>query len=130
MGPVFFCYNVVETIVTMIRIVHLSTGEQVISKLDEVKDKDGDPFCYMFTMPMMLTLMTGETEKDTKINYLPWSPFSSAVEFRVPFEKIITVAEPLDYVLDSYLNIVQPKYPVLDPREFEQYLQKRRNKNG
>lgn len=130
MGPVFFCYNVVETKVIMIRIVHLSSGEQVITKVTEVRDKDGDPFCFMFTMPMLLTLIPGETEKDAKINYLPWSPFSSAVEYRVSFEKIITVAEPLDYVLDSYVNIVQPKYPVLDPKEFEQYLQNRRNKNG
>lgn len=113
----------------MIKIVHLASSEQVIAKVTEVKDKNGESFCFMFTMPMVLTLITGETEKDTKINYLPWSPFSSAVEFKVSFDKIITVAEPLDYVLDSYLNIVQPKFPVLDPKEFEQYLQRRREQN-
>jgi hypothetical protein len=118
-----------EIKLSMIRVVHLSSGEQVITKLTEVKDRDVDPFCYMFTVPMLLTLIPGETAEDAKINYLPWSPFSSSVEYKVSFDKIISVAEPLDYVLDSYLNIVQPKYPVLDPREFEQYLQNRRNKN-
>lgn len=128
MGPVFFCYNVVEILVAMIRIVHISSGEQVITKLDELVDKNGESLCFKFTMPMTLTLIPGE--KEPEINFLPWSPFSSASEYKVSFDKIVTVAEPIDYVLDSYLNIVQPKYPLLNPKEFEQYLQRRRKQNG
>lgn len=112
----------------MIRIVHISSGEHVITKLAEIVDKNGEPLCFKFIMPMNLTLIPGE--KDPEINFLPWSPFSSASEYKVNFDKIVTVAEPMDYVLDSYLDIVQPKYPLLDPKEFELYLQRRRERNG
>ena len=44
-----------------INIVHLVSGEQVITKLTELRDKDGEPFCFLFQMPMVLSLVPGET---------------------------------------------------------------------
>ena len=70
-----------------INIVHLVSGEQVITKLTEMRDKDGEPFCFLFQMPMVLSLVPGETEDQTQINFFPWSPFSGSREFRVGFEK-------------------------------------------
>jgi hypothetical protein len=106
---------------TSINVVHLVSGEQVIAKLTELRDKDGEPFCFLFQMPMVLTLIPGETESDTQINYFPWSPFSVTREFRVGFYKIMSVGEPLPHVLNSYIEINQPVYPLLTPEEFEQF---------
>ena len=44
----------------MIRIVHISSGEHVITKLAEIVDKNGEPLCFKFIMPMNLTLIPGE----------------------------------------------------------------------
>lgn len=108
---------------TSINIVHLVSGEQVITKLIELRDKDGEPFCFLFQMPMVLTLIPGETESDSQINYFPWSPFSGSREFRVGFEKIVSIGDPLPNVVDSYIEINQPLYPILTPEEFEKYKQ-------
>ena len=86
-----------------INIVHLVSGEQVITKLTELRDKDGEPFCFLFQMPMVLSLVPGETEEQTQINYFPWSPFSGTKEFRVGFEKIVSIADPLPNVFSTYV---------------------------
>lgn len=106
---------------TSINVVHLISGEQVITKVTELRDKDGEPFCFLFQMPMVLTLIPGETESDTQINYFPWSPFSGTREFRIGFEKVISFGDPLPHVLTSYIDINQPIYPLLSPEEFEEY---------
>jgi hypothetical protein len=104
-----------------INVVHLVSGEQVITKLTELRDKDGEPFCFLFQMPMVLTLVPGQTEEETSINYFPWSPFSDTKEFRIGFEKIVSIANPLPNVVSTYININQPIFPLLSPEEFEQF---------
>ena len=104
-----------------INIVHLVSGEQVITKLTELRDKDGEPFCFLFQMPMVLSLVPGETEDQTQINFFPWSPFSGTREFRVGFEKIVSIGDPLPNVFSSYVEINQPVFPLLTPEEFEQF---------
>lgn len=119
----FFCYNdsKPDSVMTSINIVHLVSGEQVIAKLTELRDRDGEAFCFLFQMPMVLTLVPSDTEGETQINYFPWSPFSGSREFRIGFEKIISVGDPLPNVLSSYIDINQPIYPLLTPEEFEEY---------
>jgi hypothetical protein len=106
---------------TSINIVHLVSGEQVITKVTELKDRDGESFCFLLQMPMVLTLVPSDTEGETQINYFPWSPFSGTREFRIGFDKIISVGDPLPNVLSSYIDINQPIYPLLTPEEFEKY---------
>lgn len=119
----FFCYNnsKPDSAMTSINIVHLVSGEQVITKVTELRDRDGESFCFLFQMPMVLTLVPSDTEGETQINYFPWSPFSGTREFRIGFEKIISVGDPLPNVLSSYIDINQPIYPLLTPEEFEEY---------
>jgi len=104
-----------------INIVHLVSGEQVITKLSELRDKDGEPFCFLFQMPMTLTLVPGKSEEDTSINYFPWSPFSDTREFRVGFEKIVSIGSPLPHVVSTYIEINQPIFPLLSPEEFQKF---------
>jgi len=104
-----------------INVVHLVSGEQIITKLTELRDKDGEPFCFLFQMPMVLTLVPGQTEEETSVNYFPWSPFSGTTEFRIGFEKIISIASPLPDVYSAYININQPVFPLLTPEEFEEF---------
>lgn len=111
-----------------VNIVHLVSGEQLISKVTELRDENGEPFCFLLTMPMLLTLIPGETEADTKINYLPWSPFSSSPEFRVGFDKIVSIGDPTGYIFETYIELNQPKYPILSQEELEQFQQTKREK--
>lgn len=113
-----------------INILHLVSGEQVISKVTELRDERGEPFCFLLQMPMTLTLIPGETNEDTQINYFPWSPFSGSREFRVGFEKIISLGEPTKHVFEKYVEINQPVYPVLTPEEFESFQKIKRGETN
>ena len=46
-----------------INIIHLVSGEQVIAKVTELRDKEGEPFCFLLSMPMALNLVPSEEEK-------------------------------------------------------------------
>lgn len=113
-----------------INIVHLVSGEQVISKITEMRDEDGEPFCFLFQMPMTLTLIPGEKTEDAQINYFPWSPFSGSTEFRVGFDKVISVGSPLPHVYEAYVELNQPTYPLLTPEEFESFVKDKKEKQS
>lgn len=115
-----------------INILHLSTGEQLIAKLDELKDSENNPLCFVVTMPMSMTVVPTEDPEKPSMNFFAWSPFASTREFRIGFDNIIAVAEPTWHVFDTYVGLVQPLHPVLDEAEFDSYKleKKRRNKNN
>lgn len=110
-----------------INVVHLTTGEQVIAKLTEIKDEDGESLCFLLTMPMVMTIVQTDDPQIPSMNFFAWSPFSSTREFRVGFDKIVAVADPTTQVFDTYISLVQPLHPVLTLEEFEAYkLEKQR----
>jgi hypothetical protein len=117
-----------------ISIVHLVTGEQVITKLDEVKDPDsGESVCFQFTMPMACTLVPNPDDvENPSLNFFAWSPFSSSREFRVGFEKIVAVCDPTWKCLETYVSVVHPLHPtIMTEDEYEQFKveQKQREKS-
>ena len=85
---------------------------------------------FLFQMPMTLTLIPGETQEDTQINYFPWSPFSGSREFRIGFDKIIGIGDPLPNVYEKYVELTQPVYPVLNPEEFESFVKAKKEKQS
>lgn len=115
-----------------INILHLTTGEQVIAGLEELKDTEGNPLCFVATMPMAMRVIATDDPENPSMNFFAWSPFSSTREFRIGFENIVAVAEPTWHVYDTYIGLVQPLHPVLNEEEFEAYKleKKRRNKNN
>ena len=113
-----------------VHIIHLVSGEQVISKVTELKTNEGEPMCFLFAMPMSLNIVPGETEGDNQINYFPWSPFSGSKEFKVGFEKVITIGDPTRDVFEKYIEITQPLYPILSPQEFESFVKSKQEKQN
>jgi hypothetical protein len=104
-----------------ISIVHIVTGEQIICKLDEVKDNDGESVCFQFTMPMTCNLVPGDTDSTPSLNYFAWSPFSSTRQFRIGFDKIVAVCDPTWTCFKTYVNLVQPLHKILSDEELEQF---------
>lgn len=105
-----------------ISVVHLVTGEQVITKLEEMKDSDGESLCFRFTMPMACALIPNPDDlSNPSMNFFAWSPFSSSRTFNVGFEKIVAVCDPTWKCFETYVELVQPLHPILSPDEFEQY---------
>ena len=115
-----------------VSILHLVTGEQVIAKLEELKDADGNALCFVATMPMSMVVVPTEDPQKPSMNFFAWSPFSSTREFRIGFDKIVAVGEPTWHVFDTYIGLVQPLHPVLGEEDFEAYKleKKRRSKSN
>ena len=103
-----------------VNVLHLVSGEQVVTKLTELTDEGGTPFCFLLQMPMTLSLVPQESG-ESQINFFPWSPFSGSSEFRVGFDKVVTISEPTKQVFQTYVEINQPHYPILSPVEFKRF---------
>ncbi len=97
-----------------IKIVQLKDGSHIICKITELTSDDGKPLCFLIEVPMILSYANEGSEDDVKIKYSQWSPFSKSLEFRIPFDQVITIGEPKTAVLEKYVEIVQPFYPILD----------------
>jgi hypothetical protein len=108
-----------------VSILHLKTGEHVICKLTELKDEQGNPFCFLMEVPTLLKMVgAGENDSEVKVHFSQWSIFSKSTQFRIGFDEIITIAEPKDYIYNRYIELIQPAYPILSPSEFEEFQEK------
>ena len=43
-----------------------------------------------------------------------WSPFSKSVEFRIPFDYVVSIGEPKDDILEKYMEIAGPLFERLE----------------
>ena len=87
-----------------VRIVNLTTGDNVLCIFGDVRDDDNKVVGYRMLYPYTLTL--GEENKDgtIPINYARWCPFSPVEEHRMGGEHIISVVFPDNNILENYAN--------------------------
>jgi len=95
-----------------IKVLLLKTGQQIITKLSELRTKEDEPFCFVFEVPLVLSITADSTESDIKIGFSQWMPFSSSVAFRVPFDHVVTISDPKEGIITKYIEVVKPYYPV------------------
>jgi len=113
-----------------IRIIHMVSGEHVIAKIQHMTTDDKTTDCFNFIMPMSLIVLEPSTpEEKPKTKFYPYSPFSSDPEFKVGYDKVTTIGKPVPEVLDTYIDIVQQTYPVLDEETFNEYMKERLARN-
>jgi hypothetical protein len=56
-------------------------------------------------------------ENEVRIIFQQWSPFSKSLQFRIPFDYVVSIGEPKDQILEKYIETVQPYYSVIDNQE-------------
>ena len=113
-----------------IRIVHLATGEQVVTKIQEVKDGD-EVQCFNFVMPMTLSMKIPKEDSGEKplVSLYPFSPFSVETEWRIGFDQVVAIGRCSPIILNKYVDTVQPLYPILDQKTLELYIKERTKNN-
>jgi len=98
-----------------VQVARLKSGEDVIADIKEIRNKDGDPVAYLFGQPRMLTLAreseiqflteeavaSGETD-GMRVVFSPYMPLSKDTESLVPFDWVVTIANPLDEIVTMY----------------------------
>ena len=87
-----------------IRIVNLTTGDNVLCMFGEVRGDEDKVIGYRMLYPYALGL--GEENKDgtIPISYTRWCPFSPVEEHRLGGEHIISVVYPDNGIVDNFAN--------------------------
>ena len=105
-----------------IKIVMLKNKQHIICKLTELMVEETDePLCFLFEVPMVISYTYPQDTVDDNavtIIFQQWSPFSKSLQFRVPFDYVISIGEPKDQILEKYIETVEPYYSVINNPEF------------
>jgi len=95
-----------------IKVALLKSGEEVISDFKEVY-KDDQFVGYYFNDPYVLKIEKYQTVTDNnnchqvKIKFLPWLTLSKEKRILIFADWVVTFYEPVDTVMDSYLNRIK-----------------------
>lgn len=95
-----------------IKVALLKSGEEVISDFKEVYREDqfigyyfNDP--YVLKLERYQTVPGNESRHRVKIRFLPWLTLSKEKRILVFADWVVTFYEPIDTVVDSYLNRIK-----------------------
>ena len=87
-----------------IRIVNLTTGENVLCMFGEVRDDKEKVIGYRMLYPYTLGLGEENEDGTIPISYTRWCPFSPVEEHRLGGEHIISVVYPDNGIVDNFAN--------------------------
>lgn len=103
-----------------IQIVLLKNGQTIITKLSELNNDEGNPLCFLFEVPFVV--FTSEKDPETKIGLSKFMSFSKSVNFRIPFNEVLTIGDPQEFILKKYVEIVQPYFPIVSEEAYEKIV--------
>jgi hypothetical protein len=89
-----------------IKLAVIKTGEQIISKVEEMVHEDR-VVGYFMIKPCIVSTSDPKVDPETKkasfdINLTPWIPLGKGIRFPVPLEWIVTFVDPVDALLELY----------------------------
>ena len=87
-----------------IRIVNLTTGDNVLCMFGEVRGDEDKVIGYRMLYPYKLTLGKENEDGTIPIQYTRWCPFSPVEEHRMGGEHIISVVYPDNGIVDNFAN--------------------------
>jgi hypothetical protein len=99
-----------------VQLVLLKSGEELIADVREIIDKETEKqMSLVFIRPVRITVSQQNvvneesTETQNIINFEPWLITSKNEQFLVPYEWVVTICNPKDDILDSYITNVGVK---------------------
>ena len=87
-----------------IRIVNLTTGDNVLCMFGEVRGDEDKVIGYRMLYPYALGLGKENEDGTIPISYTRWCPFSPVEEHRLGGEHIISVVYPDNGIVDNFAN--------------------------
>jgi len=82
----------------MVKVLVLMNNSILVSQIEEVGSELGEPDCKLIE-PFIVTQTTGEL--------MPWCiDFTSQNEFMISSDKILTIAEPNNKLLEKYKSLI------------------------
>ena len=97
-----------------IKILLLKSNEEIITEAQEIANPDSPTAIgYHLHKPFRLEIVSDEgelifnREKGYQLSWFPWAPLSKDKDFFLPSEHVITAYDPLDSIMDQYVQAIK-----------------------
>ena len=91
-----------------IKLLMLRTGEEVISTVKEIVEPETEkPLGYHLHKPFRLDIVDSSQGQGYQLEWFPWAPLSKDKDFFLPSEHVITAYDPLDSIMDQYVQAIK-----------------------
>ena len=97
-----------------IKILLLKSNEEIITEVQEIANPDSTTAIgYHLHKPFRLEIVSDEgelvfnREKGYQLSWFPWAPLSKDKDFFLPSEHVITAYDPLDSIMDQYVQAIK-----------------------
>ena len=94
----------------VIKLIVLTSKEILLSEIEEVGAEIGEPDCKLINPVVMHTTDDKFTIEEGKVTLTKWlSSFTYDNTFMISSDKIITLAEPAENILEKYEALIKKK---------------------
>ena len=98
-----------------VKLLLLKSGEEVITEVKEIADPETkQALGFHLHKPFRLEIVSNEEqgivfnrEKGYQLSWFPWAPLSKDKDFFLPADHVITAYDPLDSILDQYVQAIK-----------------------
>ena len=94
----------------IVKLIVLTSKEILVSEIEEVVGEIGEPDCKLIHPVILKTTNDKLTIQEGKVTLTPWlSEFTYDKTFMLSSDKIITLAEPAENILEKYEALIKKK---------------------
>ena len=94
----------------VIKLIVLTSKEILVSEIEEIGAEVGEPDCKLIHPVILKTAEEKITVEEGKVLLSPWlQSFTKDTTFMISSDKIITLAEPADNIVEKYEALIKKK---------------------
>jgi len=94
----------------IVKLIVLTSKEILVSEIEEVGAEVGEPDCQLIHPVILKTTEEKITVEEGKVLLSPWlQAFTPDTTFMLSSDKIITLAEPAENILEKYEALIKKK---------------------
>ena len=94
----------------VIKLIILTNQQILVSEIEEVGGEIGEPDCKLIHPVILKTTEEKITVEEGKVLLSPWlQAFTPDTTFMISSDKIITLAEPAENILEKYEALIKKK---------------------
>lgn len=92
------------------KVLTLTTGDQIICGITELKNENDEGICFLIAHPYILQLIPSDQKNEVgqpasfNVNYVRWMACSSDTQFRLPYTSVMAIGEPEAEILETYMS--------------------------
>ncbi len=94
----------------IIKLIVLTNKQILVSEIEEIGAEIGEPDCKLIHPVILKTTEEKITVEEGKVLLTPWlQSFTNDKTFMISSDKIITLAEPAENILEKYEALIKKK---------------------